>query len=167
MKRLMTQNLFKWKHFQREIIILCVRWYLKYPLSYRMLVEIMQERGINVTHTTIMRWVLEYSPIIDEKAKKYLKSTDDSWRMDETYIKVKGKNVYLYRAVYSDGKTIDFYVSEFKDKVATQTFFKKALSASHNNQLRVITTDQNTATEFAIYEMQTDGVISKKLNFEK
>ena len=93
----MTQNLFKWKHFQREIIILCVRWYLKYPLSYRMLVEMMQERGISITHTTIMRWVLEYSPIIEEKVRKHLKSTNDSWRMDETYIKIKGKNAYLYR----------------------------------------------------------------------
>ena len=129
----MTQNLFKWKHFQTEIVMLCVRWYLKYPLSYRMLVEMMQERGINITHTTIMRWVLEY----------------------------------LYRAVDSDGSTIDFYVSEFRDKTAAKTFFKKALNANHNKQPRVITTDQYAATEFAIYEMQTDNVLSKETELRK
>jgi len=69
----MTHYLFKWKHFKSEIILLCVRWYLKYPLSYRRLVEMMQERGLNITHTTIMRWVHQYSPIIDEKIRKYLK----------------------------------------------------------------------------------------------
>ena len=163
----MTQNLFKWKHFQTEIIMLCVRWYLKYPLSYRMLVEMMQERGINITHTTIMRWVLEYSPIIDEKVRKHLKTTNDSWRMDETYIKIKGKNAYLYRAVDSDGSTIYFYVSEFRDKTAAKTFFKKALNANHNKQPRVITTDQYAATEFAIYEMQTDNVLSKETELRK
>ena len=163
----MTQNLFKWKHFQTEIIILCVRWYLKYPLSCRMIVEMMQERGISITHTTIMRWVLEYSPIIEEKARKHLKSTNDSWRMDETYIKIKGKNAYLYRAVDSNGKTIDFYVSEFRDKNAAKVFFKRALNANHNSQPRVITTDQYAATEFAIYEMQADGIILKETELRK
>ncbi len=163
----MTQNLIKYKFFRIKIRVLCVRWYLKYPLSYRMLVEMMQERGINTTHTTIMRWVLEYSPIIDEIVRKYLKSTNDSWRMNETYIKIKGKNAYLYRAVDSDGNTIDFYVSEFRDKTAAKTFFKKALNANHNKQPRVIITDQYAATQFSIYEMQTDGIISKETELRK
>jgi len=105
----MSQNFFKGKHFESEIIMLCVRWYLKYPLSYRMLVDMMEERGLNITHTTIMRWVHQYSPIIDERIRKYLKPTNDSWRMDETYLKIKDKNAYLYRAVDSQGKTIDFW----------------------------------------------------------
>jgi len=92
----MSQNLFKWKHFESEIIMLCVRWYLKYPLSYRMLVEMMQERGLNLTHTTIMRWVHQYSPVICEKLKKHIKPTNDSWWMDETYLEIKGRNAYLY-----------------------------------------------------------------------
>ncbi len=163
----MTQNLIKYKFFRIKIRVLCVRWYLKYPLSYRMLVEMMQERGINTTHTTIMRWVLEYSPIIDEIVRKYLKSTNDSWRMNETYIKIKGKNAYLYRAVDSDGNTIDFYVSEFRDKTAAKTFFKKALNANHNKQPRVIITDQYATTQFSIYEMQTDGIISKETELRK
>jgi len=137
----MSQHLFKWKHFESEIIILCVRWYLKYPLSYRMLVEMMQERGLNLTHTTIMRWVHQYSPIISEKVQKHLKPTNDSWRMDGTYLKIKGRNAYLYRAVDSKGKTIDFFVSEHRDKdAAAKKFFKKALKAIHNQQPRVITT---------------------------
>lgn len=83
-----SQNIFKWKHFESEIIILCIRWYLKYPLSYRMLVDMMEERGLNITHTTIMRWVHQYSPIIDERVRKHIKPTNDSWRMDETYLKI-------------------------------------------------------------------------------
>jgi transposase, IS6 family len=74
----MPKNLFKWKHFEREIIMLSIRWYLKYPLSYRMLVEMMEERGLKLTHTTIMRWVHQYAPIIDEKIRAHLKTTNDS-----------------------------------------------------------------------------------------
>jgi transposase, IS6 family len=148
----MSQNLFKWKHYEKEIILLCVRWYLKYPLSYRNLVDIMIERGIIVTHTTIMRWVHQYAPIIEERIRKSIKLTNDSWRMDETYIKIKGKDAYLYRAVDSDGNTIDFYVSEKRDKSAAKKFFRKALKAKHNQQPRVITTDKYAATEIAIIE---------------
>lgn len=122
---MMSQNLFKWKHFESEIIMLCVRWYLKYPLSYRMLVEMIEERGLNLTHTTIMRWVHQYSPIIDEKIRKHLKHTNDSWRIDETYIKIKGKDCYLYRAVDSEGNTIDFFVSEHRDKDAAKKFLNR------------------------------------------
>ena len=91
----MPVNAFKWKHFAGEIILLNVRWYLKYALSYKNLEEIMAERGIKVDHTTIMRWVHEYSPEIEKKVRRYLKPTNDSWRMDETYIRVKGEWKYL------------------------------------------------------------------------
>ena len=77
----MAENLFKWRHFEKEIILVCVRWYLKYPLSYRNLIEMMLERGITVTHTTIMRWVHKYSPILDERTRKHIKLTNDSWRI--------------------------------------------------------------------------------------
>jgi len=85
----MLFNSFKWKHFVGEIILLNVRWYLKYPLSYRNLKEMMIERGIQVDHSTIMRWVHQYSPEIEKKIRRHLRSTNDSWRVDETYIKVK------------------------------------------------------------------------------
>ena len=146
---------------------MCVRWYLKYPLSYRMLVEMIEERGLNLTHTTIMRWVHQYSPIIGERVRKYLKPTNDSWRMDETYLKIKGKNTYLYRAVDSQGKTIDSFVSEHRDKDAAKKFFKKALKAIHNQQPRVITTDKYAATEVAINEMIYSGTLSVKATLRK
>ena len=156
----MKNDLFKWKQFEKDIILLCVRWYLKYPLSYRNLIEMMCERGINVSHTTIMRWVHQYSPIIDERIRKHIKQTNDSWRMDETYIKIKGKNAYLYRAVDSSGKTIDFMVSEKRDKKAAKKFFRKALKAEHNQSPRVITTDRYPSTEMAILEERYYGDIS-------
>ena len=159
-EQILSQNLFKWKHFEKEIILLCIRWYLKYPLSYRNLVEMMEERGLTISHTTIMRWVHKYSPIIDEKVRKYLKQTNDSMRMDETYIKIKGKDAYLYRAVDSKGNTIDFYVSENRDKKAAKKFFKKALKAKHNQMPRVITTDKYRATEVAIIELIYSSDIS-------
>ena len=96
-----SENLFKWKHFLPEIIILCLRWYLKYKLSFRDLVEIMAERGFSQVHTTIMRWVHEYSPIINKKIRKYLCHSTDSYRLDETYVKIRGKWYYLYRAIDS------------------------------------------------------------------
>ncbi len=89
---------FKWRHFQQEIILLNVRWYLRYPLSYRNLEEMMLERGLKVDHSTICRWVHTYSLEIDKRSRRYLKPTNDSWRVDETYIKVNGKWKYLYRA---------------------------------------------------------------------
>ena len=107
-----------------------------------MLEEMMVERGLNGTHTTIMRWVYQYSPILDERIRTRVKKTNDSWRMDETYLKIKGKNAYLYRAVDSDGNTIDFYVSEKRDKNGARKFFKKSVEAPHNQQPRVITTDK-------------------------
>ncbi|EOQ07456.1 transposase [Bacillus cereus VDM021] len=85
------QNLFKWKHYQPDIILLTVRLYLRYNLSFRDLVEMMEERGLSVSHTTIMRWVHQYGPELDKRIRRHLKQTNDSWRVDETYIKVKGQ----------------------------------------------------------------------------
>ncbi len=153
----MESNLFKWKHFESSIILLCVRWYLKYPLSYRMLIDIMAERGLEMAPTTIMRWVHQYSPIITEKMRKYIKTTNDSWRMDETYLKIKGKDCYLYRAVDSDGNTIDFFISENRDKEAAKKFFKKAFKSAHTKEPRVITIDKYQATQIAIDELIYSG----------
>jgi len=110
----MQSNSFKWKHHEGEIILLNVRWYLKYPLSYRNLKEMMIERGIKINHSTIMRWVHQYSPEIKKKIRRHLRPTNDSWRVDETYIKVKGKWKYFYRAVDSNGDTIDFIKFKIK-----------------------------------------------------
>jgi IS6 family transposase len=96
-----TSTPFKWRHFEAEIILLCVRWYLRYPLSYRDLEEMMLERGLNVDHTTIYRWVQHYAPEMEKRCRPHLKAMNDSWRVDETYIKVKKVWMYLYRAVDS------------------------------------------------------------------
>ena len=119
-------NHFKWKHSQPEIILLTVRWYLN-SLSLRNLCEKMEERGLSVAHTTIMRWVHEYAPQIDKKIRPHLKSVNDSWRVDETYIKVKGEYMYLYRAVDSSGDTVEFMFSRRRDHKAAKRFFRKAL----------------------------------------
>ncbi|GMA65806.1 IS6 family transposase [Alicyclobacillus fastidiosus] len=132
-------NAFKWKHFESHIILTAVRWYLQYSLSYRDIVELLKERGVQVSHTTIMRWVHQYGPEIDKRIRRFLKPTTDSYRVDETYIRVKGQWKYLYRAVDSNGQTIEFMLSENRDVLAAKRFFKKALSSPHNQSPRVIT----------------------------
>ncbi len=101
-----TQTLFKGRHFQADIILLNVRWYCRYALSYRDLEEMMQEREIEVDHATINRWVLKYASELDKRIRPYLRPTNDSWRVDETYIKVKGEWKYLYRTVGLPGNTL-------------------------------------------------------------
>lgn len=122
---------FKWRHFEKEIILMAVRWYLAYALSYRNIEELMLERGVKVDHSTVNRWVIKYAPLLEEEFRKKRKySVGDSWRMDETYIKVKGEWAYLYRAVDKEGKTIDFMLSEKRDKKAAKAFFDKAIGSS-------------------------------------
>ena len=150
------QNLFKWKHYQPEIILLTVRWYLRYNLSFRNLVEMMEERGLSMAHTTIMRWVHQYGPELNERVRRHLKPTNDSWRVDETYVKVKGQWMYLYRAVDSEGNTIDFYLSKTRAHKATKRFFKKALRSFHVSKPRVITVDKNPAYPIAVEELRKE-----------
>jgi len=122
---------FKWRHFQKDIILMSVRCYVAYSLSYRDIEELMQERGIHVDHSTVNHWVIKYAPLLeDEFRKKYKKQVGSSWRMDETYIKVKGKWCYLYRAVDKAGATIDFFLSKSRDKKAAERFFVKAIGSS-------------------------------------
>ena len=150
---------FKWRHFQSDLILLNVRWYLRYSLSYRDLEEMMLERGINVDHTTICRWVQAYSPELDKRLRPYLKPTNDSWRVDETYCKIKGAWKYLYRAVDSEGNTLDFMLSAKRDTKAAQRFLRKVLNASHTVEPRVITVDKNAAYPPAIEELKADAFL--------
>jgi IS6 family transposase len=122
-----TENPFKWKHYNGEIILWCVSWYGRYALSYRDLVEMAAERGLELTRSTIMRWVHEYAPEIKRRLTPYFKRTHGSWRVDETYIWIKGRQHYLYRAIDKYGQTLDWYVSPKRDKKAAKTFFKKTL----------------------------------------
>ena len=122
---------FKWRHFQKELILMLISWYVAYPLSYRDIEELMLERGSTVDHSTVNRWVVRYSPLLeDEFRKKHKRSVGTSWRMDETYIKVKGVWCYLYRAVDKGGDTIDFMLSKKRDTAAAEAFFRKAIQSS-------------------------------------
>ena len=150
---------FKWRHFEGEIILLCVRWYLRYALSYRDLEEMMRERGVYVDHTTIFRWVQRYAPELDKRCRPYLKTTNDSYRVDETYIKVKGKWKYLYRAVDSDGNTIDFLLCAKRDSQAAERFFRKSLKASHTSAPRVINVDGDAAYPRAFNALREEGLL--------
>ena len=162
-----NQQLFKWKHYQPEMILLTVRWYLRYNLSFRDLVEMMEERGLSIAHTTIMRWVHQYGPELDERVRRHLKTTNDSWRVDETYVKVKGQWMYLYRAVDSEGNTIDFYLSESRDQQAAKRLFKKALAASHNRTPRVITVDKNPAYPAAIQDLEEEDCLPEGIGIRQ
>src|SRR3954451_8108360 len=139
------QSPFKWRHFEAEIILLCVRWYLRYSLSYRDLEEMMAERDLLVDHSTIYRWVQKYAPELEKRSKPHLKVTNDSWRTDETYIKIKKVWTYLYRAVDSEGNTLEFMLSTTRDSAAATRFFRKVLGAAHTVNPRVITVDKNPA----------------------
>src|SRR5690242_2989176 len=150
---------FKWRHFEAEIILLCVRWYIRYPLSYRQLEEMLLERGLHVAHTTIYRWVQQFAPELEKRCRPHLKTTTDSWRVDETYIKVKGVWVYLYRAVDSHGNTLEFLLSERQDAQAAKRFFTKMLGAEHTVPPRVITVDKNPAYPKALTALKEAGML--------
>lgn len=119
---------FKGHRFEKAIILLCVRWYLAYPLSYRNLAEMMAERGVEVDPSNIYRWVQKFTPKLEAAFRKGRKQpVGSSWRMDETYIKIKGQWRYLYRAVDKVGQTIDFLLTAHRDTKAALRFFKKAI----------------------------------------
>ncbi len=118
---------FKGAHFPRDVILHAVFFYLRYGGSYRNLEEIMAERGVDLDHATLNRWVSRYAGLIAEAARYKKRPADRSWRMDETYVKVKGEWVYLYRAIDKHGKTLDFMLSERRNKAAATKFFARAL----------------------------------------
>jgi len=155
-----TPALFKWRHFLPEIILLNVRWYCRYSLSYRDLEEMMQERGVEVDHSTINRWVLKYAPELDKRIRPHLKPTNDSWRIDETYIKIKGEWKYLYRAVDSEGNTLDFMLSAKRDGKAAARFFHTVLKANHVTQPRVINVDKNAAYPVALDALKSEQTLA-------
>ncbi len=118
---------FKGAHFQKDIILTCVRWYVAYPLSYRQLEELMQERGVAVDQATINRWVLKYAPQLEEAFHRRKRPVWVSWRMDETYIRVNGQWKYLYCVVDKAGQTIDFLLTAQRDEQAATRFLTKAI----------------------------------------
>ena len=149
--------LFRGRHFEDVIILLCVRWYLRYSLTYRDLEEIMAERGLSVDHVTIWRWVQRYAPVLNQRIRRELRRPNRSWRVDETYVKVAGDWAYLYRAVDSTGETIEFMLSPKRDLIAAKLFLRLALSGG-GPPPRVINVDGHPAYASAIAELkQSEG----------
>ena len=136
--------------FEADVIELCVRWYISYRLSYRDLVELMAERGIRVAHTTILRWVLRYVPEYEKRWSRFARRVGTSWRVDETYVSIRGRWHYLYRAVDKHGKTIDFLLRRDRGIAAAQAFFRKALASVAPRVPRKITLDGHVPSRRAL-----------------
>ncbi|MFD1793216.1 IS6 family transposase [Ochrobactrum teleogrylli] len=145
--------MFKGRHFDKSVILLCVRWYLAYNLSLRDLKEMMAERGIALDHSTVHRWVLHFSPKLLERFHRRKREVTRKWNLDETYVKVKGEWLYLYRAIDSNGDTVEFLFSKTRDLNAAKGFIRKAL-ARHGRPEK-ITIDGSQTNHMAI--MQCDA----------
>src|SRR3954469_12587557 len=155
-------GLFKWRQFEPEVILLAVGWYLRFSLSYRDVEELLTERGIAVDHVTLWRWVQRYAPELARRLRKRLKATNDSWRVDETYVRVKGQWRYLYQAVDSSGATLDFLLSATQDAEAAKRFLAKALGHQNHPVPRVIHTDGHGAYPPAVVQLNKRRVLWPK-----
>ena len=153
-------ELFEGRHFDRAIIVLCVRWYLRFKLSLRDLVEMMAERGLSMAHTTIMRWVQRYAPKFVKRWNRFGRPTGRSWRVDETYVMLRGRWVYLYRAVDRACQTVNFRLSARRDVAAAKAFFKKAIRGQ-GRPPHTIALDGYVASHRAVREMKADGVLAE------
>jgi transposase-like protein len=160
--RVRQDQSFKGRQFTGEVILWAVRWYLMFPVSYRDLELMLQDRGVDVVHTTLFRWVQAYAPEIEKRIRPYLRPSNGSWRVDETYVRVKGRWMYLYRAVDSRGQTIDFLLSAKRDAEAAKRFFRKALGQPHTVNPRTITVDKNPAYPCAIEQLKEDGELWRR-----
>ncbi|NRA87155.1 MAG: IS6 family transposase [Rhizobiales bacterium] len=149
---------FSGSHFPKDAILYAVFFYVRYAVSYRDLEEIMAERGVTVDHATLNRWVIKYSPLISGQAQRRKSGTSTSWRMDETYIKVKGKWTYYYRAVDKHGKTLDFMLSVNRDKDAATSFFNKTIQTNGFPDRVVI--DKSGANFAGLYNINCQLIIN-------
>ena len=160
-------NPFKGRQFSGEVILLWVRWYLRYPLAYQHVSEILAERGIEVDASCIWRWVQAYAPEINRRCRPHLKPTNKSYRIDETYIKVKGQDRYLYRALDSTGQTIDFLLTAKRDQAAAKRFLRRAIGASGNPMPRVMNVDKNPAYPAAVEALKAEGAIPRRVRLRQ
>ena len=153
---------FKGRQFTAEVILWALRWYLMFPISYRDLMLMLLDRGVEVDHSTIFRWIQAYSAELEKRIRPHLRVSNGSWRVDETYVRVKGRWMYLYRAVDSRGQSVDFLLSAKRDAEAAKRFFRKALAQPHTVNPRTITVDKNAAYPKAATEMKKGGELWRR-----
>jgi transposase, IS6 family len=161
------KNQFKGRHFTGEVIIFCLRWYLQSPLSYQQVADLVTERGFKINKSTVWRWVQYYAPKLRHKLTKYLKVSTTVHHFDETYIKVKGKLRYLYRAIDSNGNTLDFVLSVRKDKSSAIQFLTSVLSQDHATTPGTIVTDKNPSYPAAIRSLKENNMFKLNLRHVK
>ena len=152
-------NHFKGKQFKKDVIIVAVGYYLRYNLSYPEVQELLYDRGINVCHTTIYRWVQEYSKVLYYLWKKKNRQSFYSWKMDETYIKIKGRWHYLYRAIDADGLTLDIWLRKKRDTQAAYAFLKRL--HKQFGEPKAIVTDKAPSLGSAFRKLQSVGLYPK------
>src|ERR1700760_375464 len=141
-------------HYPLDVILLCVRWYVAYSLSLRNLDEMMAERGFEVDHSSVHRWVIKLVPLFEKAFRRYKRPAGKSGRMDETYVKVRGQWKYLYRAVDKAGNTVDFLLRAHRDKAAARRYFEKAID--QNGEPQTITVDKSGATLAALQAINAE-----------
>jgi transposase-like protein len=152
-------------HYPLDVILTCVRWYVAYPLSLRHLEEMMAERGVSVDHSTVHRWAIKLLPILEKAFRLRKRPVGKSWRLDETYIRVKGEWRYLYRAVDKDGNTIDFLLRAHRDKTAARRYLEKAIARNHVPE--TVTIDKSGANLAALEAINADREVPIKIRQSK
>jgi len=151
-----------WKRkFEPQVIVTCVRWYLRFCLSLRDLEELMAERGLAVDHTSIWRWVQTYGPEVNRRLHGLVKPKSPTWHMDETFVRIAGKWMYLFRAVDAHGQTVDFYLAETREREAAKLFLKRALANADNRSPHVFARDGLRSYPAAIRELQAEGQVAR------
>lgn len=152
-------------HYPLEVMLMCVRWYVAYPLSLRHIEEMMQERGVFVDHTTVHHWAINILPVLTSICRRHKRPVNNSWRLDETYIKVAGRWKYLYRAVDKFGDTVDFLLTAKRDKAAARRFLERAIDL--HDVPEKITIDKSGANTAAIESVNADACLDIALRQSK
>ncbi|WP_429499955.1 IS6 family transposase [Robbsia andropogonis] len=158
-------TVFKRLHYPLDVMLLCVRWYVAYPLSLRQLEEMMAERGIAVDHSTVHRWAIKLLPLLEKAFRRCKRRVGTSWRMDETYVRIGGEWRYLYRAVDKAGNTVDFLLRARRDKAAAQAYFEKAIE--RNGEPETVTIDKSGSNLAALKAINAKREIPIKIRQQK
>jgi transposase, IS6 family len=153
---------FQKRQFEPNVIVTCVRWYFRFSLSLRDVEEVMAERGLAVDHTTIWRWTQVYGPEVHRRLRGNVKRKSSTWHVDETFVRIGGRWMYLFRAVDSSGQTVDFYLSETRDREAAKAFLKRALANPDNRPVHVLSRDGLRSYAAAVRELQRLGRVHRR-----